>query len=317
VLLSSKTQKGKNNGGNTMKMKTRRNFLKTLGAAPFVFLCNPASAFDFKKMIDGAKPLAQDAQPLLQSLQFTEEDEIEMGETYYPQHIESGGGLYPDQKAQDALKRFARPLLATSQRKAIKWEISLLKNETVNAWALPGGKLAVHSGLLSYADDPNELASVISHEIGHAELSHGVSQMRTEGFLSTVSSAGKKVLAQYVGQKIPMSGEVLNTLEKPVFQMINAGYSQKREFEADAHILHVFDKTRMDPAKADDFFRTLDRLYPSDTDITTSLFSTHPGTRRRIERIEALASKKTGNPSRSAAPKGWSTLKKLFPTKAS
>jgi predicted Zn-dependent protease len=298
-----------------MELKSRRTFLKTLGAIPFVFCVKTASAFDVKKMLDGAKPIAQDAQPLLQSLMLTEEDEIKMGETYYQKYIESGGGLYPDQGAQDALVQFARPLLATSQRRELKWEISLLKNDTVNAWALPGGKLEVHSGLLPFADDPNELASVISHEIGHAEMSHGISQMRTEGFLATVSSAGKKVLAQYAGQKVPMSGEVLNALEKPVFQMINAGYSQKREFEADAHILLVFEKTYMDPTKADDFFRTLDRLYPADTDVTTSLFSTHPGTRKRIERIEALASEKTGNQSMSSIPEGWSTLKKIFPTR--
>jgi len=115
------------------------------------------------------------ANALMKGMDLSEKDEIAMAEAYYPRFIGQSGGLYNSRKAQEALKRFADPILRTSGR-ALPWDIVLVDNETVNAWALPGGKLAVHKGLLRYASSPEELAAVIAHEVAHAELSHGGSK---------------------------------------------------------------------------------------------------------------------------------------------
>lgn len=292
---------------------SRRRFIHTslIGSALYT---GKALAFDLDGMLEKASPYIEKAQPLVQSMMFSEADEITMGENYYPEYIKKGGGLHSDEKIQEALKTFSNPFLETTARKNLNWEIVLLNSEEVNAWALPGGKLAVNAGLLPYTRTPEELASVIAHEIGHVELSHGVSQMKTKTFMGSLSGIGKQVVLDYFGSGASgaLSSEVLNALEGPLFDLINKGYSRQHEFEADAHILSVFNKTGMDQHKADDFFVTLDKLYPSNTDITTSLFSTHPITRDRIQKLEELAAQQKMKPKKASIP-GWNILKEAFP----
>lgn len=291
-------------------MSNRRQFvLRSLSAS--AALGAPAvAAFDFDKAIGTAQDLAADAAPLIQTFTMSEADEKQMGNQFYADHLQKSGGAVPDAAAQQALRSFASPLIQTSERE-FDWEITLVENDSVNAWALPGGKMAVHSGLIKHAVAPEELASVIAHEIGHAELSHGAQQMKNQTFMQTLSSGGRKALAAWSGTGAALTGEVLGQLEGPVFQMVNAGYSRKREFEADAHILAIFEQRSLDPSKADDFFRTLDTLYPAETDVTTSLFSSHPVTRDRIERIEELAAGRTT--SEAADLPGWKALKERYP----
>ncbi|MFK5986801.1 MAG: hypothetical protein QM479_15450 [Pseudomonadota bacterium] len=73
-------------------------------------------------------------------------------------------------------------------------------------------------------------------------------------------------------------------------------------------------KMGIDRRKADDFFVTLNKLYPSDSKATTSLFSTHPGTQERIDKLEELAQQETSAPTNTKMA-GWNELKEAFPSK--
>ncbi len=292
---------------------SRRRFIQA-GLAGTTVYVSKTLAFDFGSMLDKAAPYIQHAQPIVEAMMFKEDDEIKMGENYYPQYIKKGGGAHTDDKLQSALKNFASPFIKTSKRQRLNWDIVLLNNKEVNAWALPGGKLAVNSGLLSYTRDPAELGSVIAHEIGHAELSHGISQIKTKAFTSSLSGAGKQALADFGGSGGALTSQLLSSLEGPLFDLINKGYSRQNEFEADAHIISVFKKTGMDAKKADDFFVTLNKLYPSDSKATTSLFSTHPGTQDRINKLEELAAKQK-SAAKNIKLKGWNEIKEAFPSK--
>lgn len=241
-----------------------------------------------------------------------EADEIKMGETYYQPLLEKSGGAVSDRNAQEALRRFSQPLIGAAERKGLPWEITLVSSDQVNAWAMPGGKMAVNAALVRHCATPDELASVIAHEIGHVDKAHGMSQIRNQALLSAVGSVGKEAIAGWIGGG-GLGAQVLTALEGPLYSLVLSGYSRSNEFEADAHILTLFQRTGHDPAKADDFFRTLLRLYPQPTSDTTSLFSTHPGTRDRIARIEAAAAK-ANRASRASSHSGWSELKQMFPT---
>ena len=61
------------------------------------------------------------------------------------------------------------------------------ESETVNAWALPGGKTAVFTGLLTIAQDENGLAAIIGHEIAHAVLQHGIERMTQQVLLGELT----------------------------------------------------------------------------------------------------------------------------------
>lgn len=241
-----------------------------------------------------------------------EGDEIKMGESFYPETLKKSGGAYNDRNTQEALRKFAQPLMAAAERTSLPWEITLVDNKQVNAWALPGGKMAINSELVRHCRHPDELASVIAHEIGHADYGHSLSQIKNQALISSVGGLGKEALSGWLGGGA-LGGDVLSALEGPIYGMILTGYSRTHEFEADAHILQIFQKTGNDPARADDFFRTLMRLYPDSASETTSLFSTHPGTQERIARIEAAAARQD-SPARTASVPGWAELKQIFPS---
>ncbi len=242
-----------------------------------------------------------------------EADEIKMGQSFYGDYLAKSGGAYDDRNAQEALRKFAQPILAAADRKGLPWEVTVVDNKEVNAWALPGGKIAVNSALIGQCREPDELAAVIAHEVGHADRAHSLQQIRNQTLVTSVGGLGKEALSGWIGGAGTIGGEVLAALEGPLYSMILTGYSREHEFEADAHILHIFRQTGHDPGRADDFFRTLMQLYPQSASETTSLFSTHPGTQERIARIEAAAAR-MAQPAGGTSTPGWTDLKRIFPT---
>jgi beta-barrel assembly-enhancing protease len=257
---------------------------------------------------------------VIAGMQISEADEISMGTNYYEKFIDQSGGRYNSTRDQQALHRFAEPLIATSKRAGLPWDITLIDADTVNAWALPGGKIAVHKGLIRYCAAPEELAAVISHEIGHAELSHGVAQIKNKRFVQGMGGIAKQQIVDQVSRKAGSTGafltsEVLTAFEGPVYDMITSGYSQDLEYAADGHIVRVFHFVGYDSTHAPDFFNTMLRLVPPGTKATTSLYSTHPGTKDRIKRLQTvIKTDKTPLGPASSHP-GWDELKQSFPTR--
>jgi predicted Zn-dependent protease len=190
----------------------------------------------------------------------------------------------------------------------------------VNAWALPGAKIAVHKGLIRYVATPEELAAVLSHEAGHAELSHGIQQIKNKTFTQGMTDIGKQQLVAQATRKAGavggmISDQLLTALEGPIFDMITSGYSQGLEFAADGHIVGVFDTIGYDKGHATDFYSTLLKLFPPSTKATTSLYATHPGTKDRIKRLDAAIKKDKTPLGTNVGHPGWDQLKASFPTR--
>ena len=255
------------------------------------------------------------------SVQITEAAEIQLGEGLYPRAIAASGGAYPNRRAQAALKRFAAPLFATSTRPNFQYEITLLNDDTVNAWSLPGGKIGVNKGLIRYCGGDDELAAVIGHEMGHAELSHVKLEMQDRQVFQNLGDVGKQQLQQTLDNKTGnnpvlsnVTGEVLTQLEGPIINIAMSGYSIDHEEQADQHILHMFGSTEHEPTHASIFFHTLLQIIPPGTTNRSSLYSTHPKTLERIHLIDQTA---TGMPHPDApAHSGpFAILKQTFPTR--
>lgn len=147
----------------------------TPALAQFSLPFGKGGGLDLGRMFSGV-------QNLFQGMNLGEEDEIRMGNAYFDNFVARSGGPYRNRMAQSAIAQFADPILRTTTRPQLPWQFVLLNDDTVNAWALPGGKLGINKGLVRYCDDPSELAAVIAHEVGHAELSHALAQMRSEAF---------------------------------------------------------------------------------------------------------------------------------------
>ncbi len=253
---------------------------------------------------------------LFSSFDMDEDDEIRIGESLYPKLVAKSGGVYRNRRIQKAMRDFAAPLFSTSRRPRLKWEITVVNDNGVNAWTLPGGKIAVNKGLIRYTESADELAAVISHEIGHAELSHGLAQLKSKEFTKGLSALARTALSTQIkgaGSQM-MTDALIEKLADPLFDMVTTGYSRPREFDADAHILKVFAGTGHDPAGASSFFRHLLEIAPPDSKATTSLFSTHPGTIERIRRLEAAAAgmRIQGQAGNDLA---FRAMKRTFPTR--
>lgn len=255
-------------------------------------------------------------QSLFEGFSLGEEDEIRIGVQLYPRMIADFGGAYKNSAVQSAMKQFAEPLIGTTKRGNLPWEIVVLDDDTVNAWALPGGKLAVNKGLLRYTATATELAAVIGHEIGHVEKAHALSEMKTGKFTSFVGKAGAEAIRGNLrsGGSSVMNDMVLDLLSSAITRMVTTGYSRAAELEADTHLLDVFDMAGYDPKHAGDFYRTLLQLIPEDAEGSTSLFSTHPETEERADRLAELAEDRP-KPKFPAASRGFAELKAVFPTR--
>ena len=109
--------------------------------------------------------------------------EIRLGEqNYIPGQQSQGGQYYLDDELNDYINEVGQNLVAASRTALpnapdLPYEFVVLNNNVPNAWALPGGKLAINRGLLTQLRDESELAAVLGHEIVHAAASHGAAQM--------------------------------------------------------------------------------------------------------------------------------------------
>lgn len=119
----------------------------------------------------------------------SEDQEIALGRQE-AQKVLASMPLYDDREAQALVKRIGAEMAAKSERPHLPWEFHLLDDETVNAFALPGGFIFITRGIMSNMNNEAELASVIGHEIGHVTGRHSAKQMTNAQLAQTGLMAG-------------------------------------------------------------------------------------------------------------------------------
>lgn len=286
--------------------KTRR--MMTLGLIAAGVAAPSAARAQFRLDLNKIKDIAG----ILQGISIDEDDELTMGQSLYGPLISSSGGIYRNSAVQTAIERIAAPIFELSERPRFTWEIVVLDNNEVNAWSLPGGKVGVNKGLLRYVASEDELAAVLSHEVGHAELSHVAREMKKKAFYKGLSGAATTAAVQAIDDnKIDTA---INALQGPMYQLVTSGYSKSSENEADLHIIKVFGETHRSVHAGVGFFNTLLELVPRKSKRTTSLFSGHPETKKRIDNIlEAAPADESQQPSPPSPAFG--DVKTAFPTR--
>jgi len=212
------------------------------------------------------------------------QQEIAIGqENYAPSQQMQGGAFTTD----PALTRYVASVgkrLADTSGVALPYEFVVLNNSVPNAWALPGGKLAINRGLLTELHNEAELAAVLGHEVTHAAARHGAQAMERgmllQGALlaAAIGASGTEYAGAVVG-----AGQVGAGL-------ITQKYGRDAEREADYYGTRWMKQAGYDPMAAVTLQETFVRLSSEKRQSwLEGLFASHPPSEERVANNRALA----------------------------
>ncbi|MGM0634520.1 MAG: M48 family metallopeptidase [Bacteroidota bacterium] len=163
-----------------------------------------------------------------------------------------------------------------------KWEFNLLNDETVNAWAMPGGKVAFYSGILPIAKNQNGIAAIMGHEVAHALANHGQQRMSAGTLQQTAGVAGSLIFNEDQQQQ-----ELFMTAYGIGSQIgVMLPFSRKHETEADEIGIKLMAIAGYDPEEASELWK---RMAQASGGGTPEFLSTHPSPDSRIENLKRLA----------------------------
>jgi predicted Zn-dependent protease len=211
--------------------------------------------------------------------------EIEMGKQNYSPMQQSQGGVYDVDPELTAYVQRVGQNVASQSGVNLPYEFVVLNNSVPNAWALPGGKIAVNRGLLTEIESEAELAAVLGHEAVHAAARHSA-QQQSRAMLIQVGVMGTAVAASDsdYGALIVGGANVLA-------QAGLAKYGRSAELESDLYGMQYMSKAGYDPQGAVALQETFVRLSEDRrSDWLSGLFASHPPSRERVSANIATAS---------------------------
>lgn len=204
------------------------------------------------------------------------EKEIALGKQL-AQQVERQSKVVNDPVISEYINRIGQNLVRNSDAK-VPFTIKVIEDPTVNAFALPGGFFFVQTGLILKADTEAELAGVMAHEIAHVAARHGTRQatrmdIAQLAMLPTVMFGGAIGYGIYEasGLLVPMS-----------FLKFSRGFEAEADYLGEQYLY----KTGYDPTGLVDFFEKIQSMEKRKPGTMSKLFSTHPPTDDRIEKIQ-------------------------------
>ena len=232
----------------------------------------------------------------------SEEDEARVGAEEHPKMLQAFGGTYDDAALEAYVRAIGRKLVAQSELPDENFQFFVLNDDTVNAFALPGGYVYVSRGLIALCEDEAELAGVIGHEIGHVTARHSA-QRYSSAMATNIGLTAVGILGSILGAP---SG--LNNVVSLGAQAALQSYSREQELEADRLGARYMSRVGYSPAALTDFFAKLDMQNGIEADKqgkskdNFSVMSTHPRTSDRISQARELAHRHMpANPKRERA----------------
>lgn len=245
---------------------------------------------------------------------YGEDWERQVGEQQYaPMRQAQGGDVVIDASVVEYVQSLGQRVAQYADRE-LPYEFQVINSSVPNAWALPGGKIAINRGLLTEMGSEAELVAVLGHEVVHAAAGH------------SAHAASRAALAQ--GAVILGSVAVGASTDKDEYtqvallggmigaQLIQQRYSRDAEREADYYGMHYMKRAGYDPAAAVDLQETFVRLSENrQSGWLDGLFASHPPSPERVERNRQTADElgRGGRIGREAYQQQMAFLQKLQP----
>lgn len=220
---------------------------------------------------------------------YTEEKERELGVTAFREVLKHAR-LSTDPELNDMVNRVGRRIAKAANKPEYNWEFVVIQeDETVNAFALPGGKVAIFTGILKHTKTEAGLATVMAHEVAHALQRHGAERM-SRGWIDQVAQLGALAGAA--------SGAVDPGVAMGAMSAYGVGVSlphnREQESEADYIGLRLMAKAGYDPGEAVGFWermsgcprKMIGKFCFRSNAAVPEFLSTHPSDATRIKQIE-------------------------------
>jgi beta-barrel assembly-enhancing protease len=216
-------------------------------------------------------------------LQFiSQSQEIAIGqEAYAPSRQTQGGDYQIDPELTRYVAEVGSKLGAVSDRQ-LPYEFVVLNNSVPNAWAMPGGKIAVNRGLLTELHSEAELAAVLGHEITHAAARHGAKAQERGMFLQGALLGLQLGVRDNQYSNLILGGAMLGA------NLVTMRYGREAELEADHYGMAYMKRAGYDPAAAVDLQQTFVKLSSGKkSGWLDGMFASHPPSEERVARNQA------------------------------
>jgi predicted Zn-dependent protease len=266
-----------------MKLTTFALAVLAVSAAPAFAQLDIGRMFDYgKKAVDAGKKLSE------ANREFNTDEEVALGEG-----ITSGVlGAVPlddDANLQRYVNRVGKWLAIHSDRADLPWSFGVLRTDTLNAFAMPGGTVVVSRGLLKRLANESELAAVLAHEIAHVVKKHQLSAIQSSLNSDVMAAIGKEAAGQAINRR---GGDVLGLKT----QLSNAGVDlvkngaflrpldRSMEYEADRLGVLIATRAGYDPYGLVAVMQMLAQTKGDDSG--ASILDTHPAPIDRLAELE-------------------------------
>lgn len=226
-------------------------------------------------------------------------EEVRLGRAWLRQ-FRAHAPIWEDPISEEYVNTLVARLLPHSQLSGIRTAITLVANDRLNAFAVPGGVIGINAGLFAFAEQEASMVSVIAHELGHLSQRHYArGKARAEqaqipamagllaGMLIAASGGGDAGIAAAMGSQAALAQDQL-------------AYSRRFEQEADRVGLQAMADAGYDPQAAVELFRTMQRLMALQGSNPPEFLLTHPVTQSRISDAQARARQITVDTPRKA-----------------
>jgi predicted Zn-dependent protease len=221
---------------------------------------------------------------------FSEEKELEFGVSAFRQVLRSAP-LSDNPEVSELVHRVGRRIAEAANKPEYQWEFAVIQDDKmVNAFALPGGKVAIFTGILKHTKDDTGLATVMGHEVAHALQRHGVERM-SRSILDQIAQLGA-LGAAATGN---VNAGAIQGLLGAYGVNVSLPFNRKQESEADYVGLRLMAQAGYDPREAVPFWERMSgcpremigKLCFRSQQAIPEFLSTHPSDLTRINQIEA------------------------------
>jgi predicted Zn-dependent protease len=209
---------------------------------------------------------------------FAKEQEVQIGQQAAAQ-ISSQVDVVDNRQLQEYVSRLGRRLASQSQGGGYPYSFTLINDDSINAFALPGGPIFVHSGLIKAADSEGQFVGVLAHEIGHVALRHATNQASKANLIQLPAIlAGAVIGDESVAAQAAQLGLDLGV------NSVLLKYSRDAERESDAFGARLMAKAGYNPL---DMARFFEKLESEGGSRAPQFLSSHPNPGNRVADVQA------------------------------